>query len=91
MVITHPFHPFKGMRLEALRSRRVGGEDQITLRRPGGGTFPIARDWTDRSDPTTSDLLGRSVVHDFRRLLLLVKLVRDLEDAHAADFQVDRE
>ena len=90
-MITHPFHPFKGMRLEVLKSRRVGGEDQITLRRPEGGTFPVARDWTDRSDPTASDLLGRSVAHDPHRLLLLAKLVRDLEDAHESDSHIDNE
>ena len=89
-MITHPFHPFKGVRLEVLKSRRVGGEDQITIRRPGGGTFSVARDWTDRSDPTISDLLGRPVVHDLVRLLSLAKLAKDLEDAHATDSQNNR-
>lgn len=81
MKITHPFHPFHGQRLEVLKTRRVGCEDSFILRRPSGGTFPVARDWTDRADPTISELLGRPIVHDFDRLHSLAGLVKDLEDA----------
>ncbi|MCP3995805.1 MAG: hypothetical protein GY722_12185 [bacterium] len=64
--------------MEVLKTRHVGGEDRLILRRPSGGTFPVARDWTDRADPTMSELLGRPVVHDFQQLCELVQLIKDL-------------
>ncbi len=79
------------MCLELLKSRRVAGESQLTLRRPEGGTVVVARDWTDRSCPTISDLLRRSIVLDCDRLLLLATLIKDLEGTHATDSQDDRE
>ena len=82
MKITHPFHPLRGQRLEVLKARRVGREDRFILRRPSGGTFPVARDWTDRADPTMTELLGRPVVHDWGSLKALARLVEDLEAAH---------
>ena len=89
MTITHPFHPFRGQRLEVLKTRRVGGEDVLILRRPTGGTFPVARAWTDRAKPTMSDLLGRPVVHDADRLSELARLVKALDETerHRKDEQ----
>jgi hypothetical protein len=81
VTITHPFHPFQGQRLVVLKTRRVGSEDVLILRRPSGGTFPVVRDWTDTANPTMSDLLGRPIVHDFDQLHSLARLISDLDDA----------
>lgn len=80
VTITHPFHPFHGQRLEVLKTRRVGGEDVLILRRSTGGTFPVAREWTDRAQPTMTDLLGRPIVHDPERLRELAKLIKALDE-----------
>jgi hypothetical protein len=64
-----------------LKTRRVGGEDVLILRRPTGGTFPVPAEWTDRANPTVTELLGRDVVHDFDRLGELATLIKVLDEA----------
>jgi Family of unknown function (DUF5372) len=56
--ICHPFHPLRGRRFQVLKERRTAGIDTFLLRDPDHGTFSIAREWTDRADPTPYDALG---------------------------------
>jgi hypothetical protein len=55
--IRHPFHPLCGQRFQVLKERRTAGIDTFLLRDPDHGTFSIAREWTDRADPSPYDLL----------------------------------
>jgi hypothetical protein len=53
VVVTHPFHPLNGQRLEVLFVKRRGA-DQVLVCAGGVGarvttTLPMA--WTDRGDP----------------------------------------
>jgi hypothetical protein len=56
--ICHPFHALRGQRFEILKERRTGGIDSFLLRDPDHGTFSMAREWTDRADPSPYDWLG---------------------------------
>ena len=55
--IRHPFHPLRGQRFQVLKTRRIGGVDTLILREPARGSFSIAREWTDWSDPALYDSL----------------------------------
>src|SRR5260370_42395663 len=50
--IRHPFHPLRGQRFEVLKARRIAGIDTLLLRELDRGSFSIAREWTDRADPS---------------------------------------
>jgi len=41
-----------------LKKRRTAGIDTFLLRDPDHGTFSIAREWTDRADPSPYGSLG---------------------------------
>jgi uncharacterized protein DUF5372 len=56
--ICHPFHPLRGRRFQVLKERRTAGIDTFLLRDPDHGTFSIAREWTDRADPSPYGWLG---------------------------------
>ena len=55
--IRHPFHPLRGQRFQILKQRRTAGIDTFLLRDPDHGTFSIAREWTDRANPSPYDSL----------------------------------
>jgi hypothetical protein len=55
--IRHPFHPLRGQRFQVLKTRRIGGVETLILREPARGSFSVAREWTDWSDPTLYDSL----------------------------------
>jgi hypothetical protein len=56
--IRHPFHPLRGQRFPVLKTKRTGGVDTLILRGSGAGTFSVAREWTDRADPSPWDELA---------------------------------
>jgi len=56
--ISHPFHPLRGQRFQVLKERRTAGIDTFLLRDPDHGTFSIAREWTDRADPSPYGWMG---------------------------------
>jgi uncharacterized protein DUF5372 len=51
--IRHPFHPLRGQRFQVLKARRIAGIDTLLLRELDRGSFSIAREWTDRADPSS--------------------------------------
>ena len=55
--IRHPFHPLRGQRFQVLKTRHVSGVDTLILREPARGSFSVAREWTDWSDPVLYDAL----------------------------------
>jgi hypothetical protein len=56
--IRHPFHPLRGQRFQVLKTRHIGGVDTLILRELTRGSFSVAREWTDRADPSPYDALG---------------------------------
>jgi hypothetical protein len=48
LVVTHPFHPLAGQRLEVLLERRCGGGRVFVCDAGGGRNLELAEDATDR-------------------------------------------
>ncbi|WP_422326693.1 DUF5372 family protein, partial [Trebonia sp.] len=48
VVITHPFHPLRGQRVEVLFSRRRGGQVVLACESAGLGRVTVFESWTDR-------------------------------------------
>jgi hypothetical protein len=51
VVVTHPFHPLSGQRLEVLFVKRRAGEAVFVCSGGVGGQITVPRSWTDRADP----------------------------------------
>jgi len=77
--IRHPFHPLRGQSFQVLKTRRTAGRETLILRDPAHGSFCVAREWTDRADPTLLDTLGLPPQRlDATSLLELVVFVKRL-------------
>ena len=48
VVITHPFHPLRGQRVEVLFSRRRGGQVVLACESAGLGRVTVFESWTGR-------------------------------------------
>jgi hypothetical protein len=82
--ITHPFHPLRGQRFEILKTRRLSGVETLILRGTVGGTFAVARAWTDRAEPTPYASLERApLLVTVEGLLALRELLESLEHRSA--------
>jgi hypothetical protein len=60
VVVTHPFHPLNGQRLEVLFVKRRGA-DQVFVCVGGVGdrvTTTLSAAWTDRGDPPSAHRLS---------------------------------
>jgi hypothetical protein len=76
IIVTHPYHPFKGKRFKILKIRKVSGIDTYIVQDSKQGTFAIPRDWTDHADPDPYDNLDiANPILSFHCLFLLVDLV----------------
>lgn len=51
MVVSHPFHPLNGQRLEVLFARRRAGTTVFVCAGGPGGQVTLAQAWTDRGEP----------------------------------------
>jgi len=51
VVVTHPFHPLKGQRLEVLFVKRRGTDVVFVCAGAVGGQVTLPESWTDRGDP----------------------------------------
>jgi hypothetical protein len=77
--IRHPYHPLRGQRFPVLKKRRIAGKDTLILRGLDCGTFSVAREWTDWSDPSPGDSLQLPLRRlDADSLLALVTLLDSL-------------
>src|SRR5260370_17485414 len=56
VVVTHPFHPLSGQRVEVLFSRRRGGQVVLACESASLGRVTVPESWTDR---VSSPVLGR--------------------------------
>ena len=77
--VTHPYHPLRGQRFPVLKTRRVSGVDTLIVRGTTGGTYALARDWTDLADPSPYTSAEASPHLRFDCLLALAELVRKLD------------
>ena len=51
MIVTHPFHPLNGQRLEILYVKRRGADTVFVCSGGISGQITLPRAWTDRGDP----------------------------------------
>ena len=79
--VTHPYHPLHGQRFAILKTRRVSGFETLIVRGTAGGTFALARDWTDQADPSPyTSVEGQALLHlRFDCLVALAELIRKLD------------
>ena len=55
LVVTHPFHPLRGQRLEVLLERRCGGVRVFVCDAGDGRNLELAEDVTDRGRVTAGE------------------------------------
>jgi len=51
VVVTHPFHPLNGRRLDVLYVKRRGADTVFVCSGGDCGQITLPRSWTDRADP----------------------------------------
>jgi Family of unknown function (DUF5372) len=83
--ITHPFNPYRGQRLEVLKTRRVSGVETLILRHPERGSFAVPREWTDWGEPSPYHVDGMALFADFPSLLQLAVLLAEITDQGRVD------
>src|ERR1035437_6091894 len=54
VVVTHPFHPLNGQRLEVLYAKRRAAEMVFVCSGGFSGQITLPESWTDRGDPPSS-------------------------------------
>jgi hypothetical protein len=51
VVVTHPFHPLRGQRLDVLYVKRRAGDTVFVCSGGVSGSVTLPRGWTDRGKP----------------------------------------
>jgi hypothetical protein len=51
VVVTHPFHPLNGQRLEVLYAKRRGADRVFVCAGGISGQITLPQSWTDRGEP----------------------------------------
>ena len=51
VIVTHPFHPLNGQRLEVLYAKRRGADTVFVCSGGISGQITLPQAWTDRSEP----------------------------------------
>ncbi len=62
VVVTHPFHPLRGRRLEVLLERRCGGSRVFVCDAGDGRNLELVEDATDRGTPPGARALNFEVL-----------------------------
>ena len=73
VVVTHPFHPLTGHRLEVLFAKRRDGAVVFVCAGGASGQVTLPRSWTDRGEAAMS---GRLSVEGLAALDTLARSVR---------------
>ena len=51
VIVTHPFHPLNGQRLEILYAKRRGADTVFVCAGGVSGQMTLPESWTDRGEP----------------------------------------
>jgi hypothetical protein len=73
VVVTHPFHPLKGQRLEVLYVKCRAGDTVFVCSGGVSGLITLPRGWTDRGEPPQARRLS---VEGLAELEVLTRAVR---------------
>ena len=73
--VTHPFHPWRGRRIELIDCHRQWGQWRVYYLSEGGATLHLPASWTDVGprDPFVQQSQGRAIAR-VEDLLELVKM-----------------
>ena len=58
VIVTHPFHPLKGQRLEVLYAKRRGADTVLVCAGGVSGQITLPQAWTDRGEPPVARRLS---------------------------------
>ena len=58
VIVTHPFHPLNGQRLEILYAKRRGADTVFVCAGGFSGQMTLPQAWTDRREPPGSGRLS---------------------------------
>jgi hypothetical protein len=58
VIVTHPFHPLNGQRLEILYAKRRGPDTVFVCAGGVSGQITLPESWTDRGEPPGAGRLG---------------------------------
>jgi hypothetical protein len=58
VIVTHPFHPLKGQRLEVLYAKRRGTDTVFVCAGGVSGQITLPQAWTDRGEPPLAHRLS---------------------------------
>jgi hypothetical protein len=72
VIVTHPFHPLNGQRLEVLYAKRRGADTVFVCSGGISGQITLPQSWTDRGEPPLARRLSAE------RLAELDTLVRNV-------------
>jgi uncharacterized protein DUF5372 len=72
VIVTHPFHPLNGQRLEVLYVKRRGADTVFVCSGGVSGQITLPRAWTDRGEPPLAPRLSAE------RLAELDMLIRNV-------------
>jgi hypothetical protein len=62
VVVTHPFHPLAGQRVEVVVSRRGPAGANVLCRSADGASWALPVAWTDRGGPPAATRLTAEVL-----------------------------
>ena len=80
LIVTHPYHPFKGRQFKILNIRKISGIDTYIVQGTNRGTLVIPRDWTDHADPDPYNELNiKSPILSLHYLFSLITLVKKIK------------
>jgi hypothetical protein len=58
VIVTHPFHPLSGQRLEVLYAKRRGADTVFVCAGGVSGQMTLPQAWTDRGEPAGTGRLS---------------------------------
>ena len=58
VIVTHPFHPLNGQRLEILYAKRRGADTVFVCAGGVSGQMTLPESWTDRGEPAEAHRLS---------------------------------
>jgi hypothetical protein len=73
VVVTHPFHPLKGQRLEVLFAKRRAGATVFVCSGGFSGQMTLPQSWTDRGDPPSPCRLSAEGLAEFDTLACAIR------------------
>jgi hypothetical protein len=73
VVVTHPFHPLKGQRLEVLYVKRRAAGTVFVCAGGLSGQITLPRSWTDRGEPPLAHRLSAGRLGELDTLARLLR------------------